>query len=1463
MTTLSLPWYSLRSRRTRRWALNIGGGIAVALTAAYALLPWYVPTDWLARRIAANLEAQFGRPVRVQGVSLSWTQGVCIEGVVIESLPKEGHPPLLARVRRVRCGLTPLRTVLDGRVDRLELAGAEFWVSLLPGGRLNIDDLPERRRRKLPTLNYMLRDATLHLDMPDLPAQFRIDRLGCRIDPTTGLLRVYGDAVTRPRSAAAPGGVAGPSGRYWIDGRLKVPRLRRDVQLTGGGRLRWEGVRLDEIPFYRFPRLGVERIEGRSDGWIDITAHPDLGVDYDVDVTLAGVAVHRRGHAEPAKVGDAEFAGRGHWDPAVDSLVADALACRLPSFHVRGTGQAGRPAVVIDARGTEPLRVDLVGAVDDFALLRQRFPVVDAFLGRFGVELAHSCTFSVRASRDVHRDRGQFAIDATKTTLDAAEAARLPAGVRKTLVLDASRDADGRRIVVHEARIEVGDLRASAEGVIPLPAGAGPPDRAWWSEAAGACELTARLATPRVEEVAELLPGVDRWLGAGRRHGPVEASLHVGPTVAGPTGHWRIAAAAESELNVRDWFAKPAGEAFVGRGSFAWDGERLGLLRDATMDVQLGTARIALDQQAVELDATELDRADGGWQGAVRARVPVRITQVERWVAACPAMGVRLARTGFGPLAARGDLDVTLAGALVFGAGELVCDATISADAAAAAVRAGEWLDKSAGAPLSLRGRARYARDEQSMAIRAEGSAALPGLSLSATYEGARNEPAGAIEPQAARLVAEVHDAEKALSVWPRLAALAQETRFAGTARAELAAALGPDRATVEAAVDATALEVAPPTEPAIQKSAGVACRVAVTARAETKELSTWHLNRVVARLANVEGDATQGQIALAPEWVDWLEAVRDGARREPPPRAPIVSGSADLTVRGEMDAALRGLSPVVATWMERYGLVGRFDGTLAVHADDDALSLASSVDLTDANLRTDAGDGLVVTKPIGMRAEASARATARRGAADGVYALAIEDACVRVQDNVVHASGGLDLSLAWEAGAPVSSPAGRICIEANLARVDQVQALWPELEWPPTHGAVTAHATCVGDAQGWVVGEADIALADVAFTADGVPVRADGTLTLTPEGLSAEAATIAIGDSRVDLAGRVSRDAGEPAARIGLFASRPDVDAIIAVAKHLADRIRVSGGSYKTSGHGESRLAERLWAWLRRADVDVQAYANDLQLTIPDLDHRATLPVAQGSVRGADGVLEMPLRIGVDGGVIEGQVAFYLNTNEPYFDLAYVAERLEPKALVAAYLRDAFPGLTATGPMTLIDRSLQRLGAPPDEPNHPVGSGEWIIDGGYMLGKAAPDWLTRVFPGLNLARFDFTRMHDWFTKYEDGRIRHRMVFQGRYYHVYVDGFTDADRRVRYEVGIDLLASLESQYWVESEQGRIPLFIKTGRISKDGTLDPDVVQFLPMTRVLETLLVQNNVAITIYHAIRKQVLAARERKPPE
>lgn len=1467
MTVVSVPTLPSRVQRSRRWLRRAGYALAVFFTLAYVLIPWYVPGPWLAQQIAAILGESFGRPAHVDHASLSWTDGVCIEGVTIDDLPGAGRPPHLARIARIRFGLSPIRTLLRGKVDRLELEGPQLWISLLPDGHLNIDDLDDRRQASLPTLHYMLRNAALHLNLPDLPALCRMDVAECRLDTRTGLLWVSGDATIRPQESPAADGVSVPSGRFWLNGRMRVPKLKRGVKLTGGGELRWENVNLKEIPFRRLPQLGVDSLEGHSQGYLRLEAFPDLGVDYDLRVRLDGVAVQRHGESSPERIRDGLFAASGHWDPAADLLVAKTLDYQMPALRIGDTGRPDRPALVLDRAAAEPLRLDLAGDVTDVEQLRRQFPLIDEALRSLDLQVGKGGRFTVQYSQSPQVARVRLVVDANAVSVNRGDSICLGSGVGKRLAIDVSRSVADGGIDLHEARFDVDDLHWSAKASFPSSPDLEGPERVWIADLLTAAMTNLSFKTQHAERLAAYFPGLDRRLGDGHRRGPVEAVLSLEPTARGPAFRFQAASPAEAELEFGDYFRKPSGVPFSANASWIWDREHPGRWQDLTGECRVGEARITLDgpKAAVEYALTETPsgpHSEEAFEGSLRLHLPIEVSRIEQLLPHLPR-AARILDEYRDRIA--GDARITLDGAFSYRPNDWAWRGEVQTDLTPARIRAGDAFDKPAGAPASLSVGHRVVRAgdqiEHELTVRGE----LPGVAADVSYAlsgcAARTLAFRTIDAEEVNAGFRLTDARGALAVFPLWSSelAAHEIAGGGSMRLNLLRTI--DGSSVSLTAEADSLQWATHGNQPFFKGVGVPCRLGVRVHADKEHADIWTLDPGEARLAGCAYRWQSGEVALSPEWSAWLPAVHghDGIapsdRRWQAPPAGRLLERVEIAgvVEAEADSSLRNLAPLIDTWVNRLGLIGRLAGPVRIVASPASVRVTGKLDATRSHFSVVLPDKTRFAKPIGTEASIAVDLERHRGEALPDHAadesIVIHQALLASRDNQVDLCGELNLH-----AAPDGSPAlarGSLLIRTTLNRLDQLQAFLPDHLWPPVRGRLAADVAIDLRDGWWQLGPSDVTLRDVALTAGDIPVHANGRIEFSAADVLCDSLAIRTGTSEMTLSGRAAFSPGPPVIQAGVYAPHIDIDELGSLVRTLSGRLNPDPQS------GGPTVASRVWDLLGRSTVDVDVQVDRMQLTVPDLGLRADLRATSGAVLGHDGIVELPVQVSVDGGVVSGRIKFFLRNDKPYFDLAYAAEGLAAKDLVQAYVRRSFPGFVATGPLTLIDRSLQRMGVPPEERNYPVGSGEWIIDGGYVEGKAAPDWMTRIFPGLNLARYDFVRMHDWFTKEEDGRIEHRMIFQGRYYHLYMEGYTDAARNINYEVGIDLLARLDSKYWVESQQGRIPLFIKTGHLRSDGVLEAENVQYTPMRRVIESV-VQSNVVKMVYYTIRKQMLNLME-----
>ncbi len=220
--------------------------------------------------------------------------------------------------------------------------------------------------------------------------------------------------------------------------------------------------------------------------------------------------------------------------------------------------------------------------------------------------------------------------------------------------------------------------------------------------------------------------------------------------------------------------------------------------------------------------------------------------------------------------------------------------------------------------------------------------------------------------------------------------------------------------------------------------------------------------------------------------------------------------------------------------------------------------------------------------------------------------------------------------------------------------------------------------------------------------------------------------------------------------------------------------------------------------------------------------------------------------------GMIKGSISADLSQENPTIILKNQLYNLKMNPSLQPLVENFFPGLKITGRISINESYKFKMFRTSTAPNNPVGNGEMIFIDGYMIGKAAPDWVTKIFPQLNFAKYRFSRMRNWFYKTADGRIHNNMIYRGKPWNIYIEGDSYPDGRVKYEVGVDLLARFESQYWSSVGQGRVPIFTTEGVI-KDGKFIDEKIHYVPPHKVIYQVFVKNNLLTAAYRILKRQI----------
>jgi hypothetical protein len=244
--------------------------------------------------------------------------------------------------------------------------------------------------------------------------------------------------------------------------------------------------------------------------------------------------------------------------------------------------------------------------------------------------------------------------------------------------------------------------------------------------------------------------------------------------------------------------------------------------------------------------------------------------------------------------------------------------------------------------------------------------------------------------------------------------------------------------------------------------------------------------------------------------------------------------------------------------------------------------------------------------------------------------------------------------------------------------------------------------------------------------------------------------------------------------------------------------------------------------------------------------------------VEAEDGTVRARCRYGLVGGEVEQR--YLLKLKDRPMRLAVEAEfnQLMSAENMLAQLAQEFPDNRYFGSFSrsedrtyaLRDFLMQSLDA-----RHraaAVGTATTITEDGTIRGQAAPKFVTRFLPGLNLVTYRYRRMTGFAVFGPDGSTENDMIFEGTNYDLYIEGSTSADRLGQYEIGVILPRLLESPLSNHRlRQGRVPVLKFQARI-KDGQFHDQRVSYPLPPETAYIIFVRNNIVYRLLAGGRKQ-----------
>ncbi|KPK76347.1 MAG: hypothetical protein AMJ79_07045 [Phycisphaerae bacterium SM23_30] len=1340
---------------------------------ACALLPWYLPTAMIAKKVKDRLQQDFGREVSIGQMQVSWNQGVEIRDLEIRRHPQYG-PGALLRIERLKTDFSPLK-LLRSDIKEISVKGAHFFVVFDEKG-VNISDLPP-----LEVADIYISPAVLHLvSLVENPnnttsartqvppegkeiAIFDIKAAQIHKDLELGGVswvvegRQRNDPNDKDRIGSVEESAAEPTftsrgriGEFTPENRID-PKDRyaqlsiNDLDLSGltlkSWYNRWRNT-LSDAHKKSLPKL--QQVRGRCSSQIDLTADQNDLLKLTGWFKLDGLELTdldgKKNNRLWAKIDPVRVVLEGQYDQSAHTAHLDQLWVKAPGAEFTLTGEHH-----FQPKGADVNYLSLKeGSIDPASLLAALpGPAENKFLREIANAGEGKIEFEGELTSPGPRINCHLSINGTDWGYNSEEL-RKPFGQEFRLELSGQVDAGRQTIdnLLLQARLEEAALTVGpGYGKWTVPSVPAPPGET----ALPPWDVTGRWAALPIEKLqcAWQIEGAAEWLNA-----------------------WP---GLQARLQTRNAYLDGACQ-----GNLSCEREEEKTLRCAG-EIDLSPLDISIKhQQNKNAAPTELQGPQkalltkpGGAAGSLAFEVEENLKNR------------RIAYHGYLNLAA----------------GEIAARATGQARRQPTAT--GEW------GPVQQE---KWNFDLSSEKLQ-EAVACMPG-----------------VVDQKGRIIVADYRIDKvkgpaALKATLLSSEAGRSVSFDLQAD-DMGLALYKTKKTSQNPLVETCYWDKPPGSP---------CRLTgeidITRRYDLINsllslLSNTMDPPLILNIKNLHLALGNSNAEITGHMLfddDQVKSVRDWLS---------VCWAFDISGKGQINLNGPGKSdcPLLAGIAQKHNLGGRtnLQGKVTWNSVQDVLLCEGLVDLTRTQFTLEGGllgpiaPAVLTVKPIGDELSLNFAL----GGNKDERKIQIDQLQVKLGDNIITAQGCIeevDFERLIRATLPPPA-AARLTVAAHAPQIGQISEWLPPARDVKLNGRLDARTDLLLQ---W---SPQPSVQCQSFEIDGIlrgvlaqsPVEIQlNQLTFSPPRIIMPAATIKIGDNQLTIIAEMETPdyaslekqmlerifAGQKKpyihprseGRIDIVGANFDLDELRAWQKRLTkDWKGLSLSSEKKEGLNPTAEVTGI---LRQALPLVSRVrwtgSTDLgQLSFTDLktNARYELQEFRSAYEIDQGRLRTRFWAGLYGGVVEGAVECDLNESSPRISYRQTAQDVKASPKLCPLVESEFPGMEVTGAISEQKQLQKGLFDLLDIDSFWTGTGTTVCREGVIYGPGGPDWMLRVFPGLKLVEYDWRETTNEFVMLEDGSKKNNMLFKGQGYDIYIEGVTAPVRDPNeYEQVIDLL----------------------------------------------------------------------------
>ncbi len=1350
----------------------------------YVALPYWLPADAIRRRLESDLARQMGVNVSIGSVSINWA-GIEIHDLAIEA-PEYTLPQRdLVHVKRISASFEPLRFIFQKRLSWMRINRAAVVVAIGEEGNLSVAPL-RRLEPNIRTGRLSVSNCEIVIEPPG--------------EGDCVLVHLRDAQVLEGRSLSL-GMVSVTAYLDQDDNDAPVTINFREGSardtVAGVASMKFANVDLSTLPLWG---LGLSKLGGRCTAAVTVQANRQGQLEsFTWDIAVKDLDVQRKDGGTLPTIENALARGSA----AID-LVTNRLDLLDARFEIGGMDLRAKGAFFTNVdpwiEGVQWANVEGRVYPEELAVL---FGGSEKRAGDIAAKGPIALEVKVREAQPRNYTDGKLHVNASvhADDLSIVAGSRMvkPAGRAMRAHIDGELDISDLTLTARQHMVALGDnvftgagrlssLRRFVDGSSAVPANAAD----WLTELAqtewkGSWEINdlAELADLLGDEVVEEL-GIS---------GPVRGKWSLAQ-IGQPMVHFALNIPSGTAVSTPH-FTKPIEEDWqmVASGMLS---PKNTSIEDINIHMVTPYGRVHVFNASVGLDDGLM--CDGGFE-VDRVEGLLACVQVEPLA---HVTGRLVGQASWDKGRWRVDCDIEEAGVVIASLDEPTGD---------------DLVNKAMGAPgmISLHGQW--------------------GSDVNMYCSGAYGEVRGRVYPraQATDMEAELHltRSERLLDVSPMLARWAEDLRLSGPMVAQVWVRDAGQDAKFGLSCDATTMRVEIDGR---SKPPGVPLLVQLVGQL-SQRVGSSHLS-VREAVVDVGG------------WVAEFTGRCDLLEGTPVSLQSIRNLHAEAEVSAPLNAPGLVLVPELAKRLDEYAIAGRSRLHISVQQTDEQFN--SQLELGLSEVSADIPD--LINKPAGIPAHVRAEITLPTDLAW----VRLRNSHIRVGELHAIAAGRVNMSL---------DEAGMIKLERSSV---QASVSCEDLSSLRT----VFHAANELEPEG------------IGF----VNIRWEGSDLTLIEAITPGASIMHAG-RRVSLSGRVTVDDIKPTAddlpevgrvvidRLG-FEAGPNTGSISAdianplhkptgqvriIATQLDDKDIVDwlGGGIPAEGEldedEKSRLTQRagemadaLDKLLAEARLGVHASIGVMRSFDTGVKEYYDATNVDVRAMARNGRLRGEMLAGLYGGQIRKSIE--LDTKDPEMPMTIKTSLANVSATesMQPQIERYFPGNTVFGTFNRTDKlwaPLVDVIANTLDARYRciwAGSARTVTVDGMVQGQAAPSFIIKMFPDLNLTHYNYSRMTAFATFQDDGWAENDMIFSGSLYDLYMTGTTDPDNIVRYEVGLILLSTPQSPEWNHDYRfGRIPLFKVQARIV-DGELVDQVVSYPWPNETLGTIFIKNNLFYRIW-----------------